>query len=213
MNCKEKLKEQIRGLKDSEVHEEINKRIKEFKELKKRGNEDWFDELCFCILTANSSADMGIKIQNYMKNRKGFQDFSESEIRDVLKDQGYRFYNRRAEYISLAQRYKDNLKDKLTSLNDSFEKREWIVDNVKGIGYKEGSHFLRNVGYLDLAILDRHILRCMEKNEFIEIPKTLTEKRYLDIEKKFNKFSEEIDLMPGKLDLFLWYMETGEIKK
>lgn len=213
MKCEEKLKKQINELENSEVNEVINQRVEEFKELKEKGNKEWFDELCFCILTANSSADMGIKIQNYMKKRDGFQRFNRNEIRDVLKEKRYRFYNRRAEYISLAQRYKDNIKDTLNSLDNSFEKREWIIDNVKGIGYKEGSHFLRNVGYLDLAILDRHILRCMDKNNFINIPKTLTRKRYLNIEDKFKEFSEEVNLMPGELDLYLWYLETGEVKK
>lgn len=207
------LKKRIQELQESKVREKVNKRIKEFKELQKKGNNAWFDELCFCILTANSSADMGIKIQEYMKPRNGFQEFTEGEIKKVLKDKGYRFYNRRAEYIKLAQEHKDDLKDILTSLEDSFGKREWVVNNIKGIGYKEGSHFLRNVGYLDLGILDRHILRCMENNGFIEIPKTLTSKRYLDIEDKFKEFSEEVNLMPGELDLYLWYLETGEVKK
>lgn len=84
---------------------------------------------------------------------------------------------------------------------------------MKGIGYKEGSHFLRNVGYLDLAILDRHILRCMDRNCWIDLPKTLTRKRYLDIEEKFKEISEEAGLRPGELDLYLWYMETGKILK
>ncbi len=213
MKCKDQLIEKIQELQESEVKEKVDRRIREFKELQEKGNNAWFDEICFCILTANSSADMGIKIQDYMKKRNGFQEFTEEEIKKVLKDKGYRFYNRRAEYIKLAQEHKDDLKDILTSLEDSFEKREWIVNNIKGIGYKEGSHFLRNVGYLDLGILDRHILRCLEKNGFIEIPKTLTRKRYLDIEEKFKNLSEEIGLQPGKLDLYFWYTETGEVKK
>jgi len=213
LKCKDQLIEKIQELQESEVKEKVDRRIREFKELQEKGNNAWFDEICFCILTANSSADMGIKIQDYMKKRNGFQEFTEEEIKKVLKDKGYRFYNRRAEYIKLAQEHKDDLKDILTSLEDSFEKREWIVNNIKGIGYKEGSHFLRNVGYLDLGILDRHILRCLEKNGFIEIPKTLTRKRYLDIEEKFKNLSEEIGLQPGKLDLYFWYTETGEVKK
>ncbi len=207
------LEEKVKELKKSQIKDKIDQRIEEFKELKKGSNEEWFDELCFCILTANSSADMGIKIQRYMKENHGFRKFSEEKISEVLEEKGYRFYNRRAEYISLAQQYKNNLKDTLISLEDSFEKREWLVENIKGIGYKEGSHFLRNVGYLDLAILDRHILRCMEDNKLIEIPKTLTRKRYLDIEKDFNEFAGKVNLEPGELDLYLWYNETGEVKK
>lgn len=210
---RKQLKRKIRDLKGSKAHEEIKNRVKEFKELHRQGNGEWFDELCFCILTANSSAEKGIEIQDYMKERNGFKKYQEEKISEVLEDMGYRFYNRRAEYIALAREHKKDLKDKLTSLKDSFEKREWLVDNVKGIGYKEGSHFLRNVGHLDLSILDRHILRRLEKHSLIEIPKTLTRKRYLNIEKKFFELSEEVEIPPGELDLYLWYMEKGEVKK
>ncbi len=210
---KKQLKRKIEELKGSEAHEKIEERVEQFRELHRKGDDEWFDELCFCILTANSSAEMGIKIQEYMKERKGFKEFSEEEVSEVLEDMGYRFYNRRAEYITLAREHKEDLKDKLTSLKNSFEKREWLVDNIKGIGYKEGSHFLRNVGHLDLAILDRHILRRLEKHGLIEIPNTLTSKKYLNIEKEFLELSEDVDILPGELDLYLWYMETGEVKK
>lgn len=121
---KKQLKEKIEDLKGSEAHEKIGKRVKQFKDLHRKGNGEWLDELCFCILTANSSADKGIEIQSYMKERDGFKEYSEEKVSEVLEDMGYRFYNRRAEYISLAREYSDKLKDRVTSIKDSFDKRE-----------------------------------------------------------------------------------------
>jgi len=41
----------------------------------------------------------------------------------------------------------------------------------------------------------------------------LTKKRYLEIEEKVRRFSREIDIPMGELDLLLWSKETGWIFK
>ena len=49
---------------------------KSFYELNKKNNLEWFNKLCFCILTANSKAATAIKIQiemshdGFLKKRK-----------------------------------------------------------------------------------------------------------------------------------------------
>jgi thermostable 8-oxoguanine DNA glycosylase len=45
------------------------------------------------------------------------------------------------------------------------------------------------------------------------MPKSLTKKRYLAIEKKWKKFADELGISIDELDLLFWSMETGEIKK
>src|SRR5256885_1237436 len=77
------------------------------------------------------------------------------------------------------------IKEKLLS-KDRKELREFLVDNVKGLGMKEASHFMRNIGIgKDLAILDRHILKNLKLYGVVdEIPNSLTQKKYLDIESK-----------------------------
>jgi len=191
------------------IGDTVRKRISEFMELNGKGNEEWFSEMCFCILTANSSAEMGIKIQNELGSK--FLSLSEDELRRELKRLGYRFYNVRARYIVEARRY-SNIKDIVQSFKP-FEAREWLVKNVKGLGYKEASHFLRNVGYMDFAILDRHILRVMHDYGLIEMPKSLSRKRYLEIEEVFRDLAVETGLSAGGLDLYIWYMRTGEVLK
>jgi len=123
-----------------------------------------------------------------------------------LRSLGHRFYSKRAEYIVEARKFR-NIKDVVTSM-EPFAAREWLVENVKGIGYKEASHFLRNVGYFEFAILDRHVLRVLEENNIIEAPRTLTRKRYLEIESEVKKLAETLKMTPGELDLYLWFLKT-----
>jgi len=92
--------------------------------------------------------------------------------------------------------------------------REWLVENVKGYGFKEASHFLRNIGYRELAILDRHILKYLVEFGVIEkVPKSLTKKNYMEIEEKFKQFSGRVGIPMDELDLLFWSLETGEIFK
>ncbi|HIH40360.1 MAG TPA: N-glycosylase/DNA lyase [Halobacteria archaeon] len=198
--------------KDARVVSLINSRIDLFRENQKKDNIYWFSELCFCILTANSSASLGIRIQDKI-GPDGFLNLSLTDLREVLKEEGHRFYKKRAEYILEARRYK-NIKDMLIGYDNEKEMREWLVSNIKGISYKESSHFLRNVGYLGLAIIDRHILRVMYDHNLIEtIPKTLTRRRYLDLEAILEDISDAVRLRPGELDLYLWYTQTGRVLK
>ncbi|MHA2326793.1 MAG: 8-oxoguanine DNA glycosylase, partial [Promethearchaeota archaeon] len=91
--------------------------------------------------------------------------------------------------------------------------RDWIVKNIKGIGYKEGSHFLRNIGYNNLAIIDFHIIDLLVKSHLIEKPKTLTKKKYLEIEELLKLIGKKLKLNLAELDLYLWYTETGKVLK
>ncbi len=86
------------------------------------------------------------------------------------------------------------------------------MQNVKGLGYKESSHFLRNIGYKNLAILDRHILKNLKDLRVIRyIPKSLNKNKYLEIEDKFQNFSKRINISMDELDLLFWSIETGEV--
>ncbi|RLI78818.1 N-glycosylase [Archaeoglobales archaeon] len=196
------------------VGSHVKRRIEEFLSFKDKDSKEWFSELCFCILTANSSAEMGIKIQNTLKF-DGFAKLNEKELAGKLKELGYRFYNVRARYIVEARKYV-NVKEIITSFKEPWESREWLVENVRGLGYKEASHFLRNTGILDFAILDRHILRIMEKVGIVRVPKTqknISRKTYLEIEKKFIEIAKRLEMKPGELDLYLWYLSTGKVLK
>ena len=204
------LSETVESLKRSDIRKTIDSRIKEFKKLGKESNDELFKELCFCILTANFNAEKSIKIQNEIG--ECFLTNSKKEITKKLKNYGHRFPNARADYISESLKCKDKLKD-VIQFHDKQALRDWIVNNVKGLGYKEASHFLRNVGFDDYAIIDFHIIDILVKYNLIERPKALTKKKYLEIEDLLMNLAKKTNLTLAKLDLYLWYIETGKILK
>ncbi len=190
----------------------IIKRLNEFKDiLKKKNLNRIFGELCFCLLTANWKAKESIEIQKEIKN--GFEKWSEIKLKRYLKNKGHRFWPQRAKYIIEARKHKKILQEIIELPNQ--QAREWLVKNVKGFGYKEASHFLRNIGLGEnLAILDRHILKNIKLFGVIKkIPTSLSARKYIEIENKMKKFSKKIKIPISHLDLLFWFKETGEILK
>lgn len=187
---------------------EIVKRLNDFKKI---NGDDLFYELCFCLLTPQSSAKRAdwciqeLKKRNFLKNR--FDPTS------ILK-QKIRFHNHKGKYLLEMRAKYSKLKSELDKIKDNKEKRNFLVKNVKGLGLKEASHFLRNTGHENLAILDRHILKNLVKLKVIdEIPKSLTKKKYFEIEERVLEFAKKVKIPMDHLDLLFWSMETGEVFK
>ncbi len=192
----------------------VEKKVKEFHDVGGQDSLSWFEELVFCILTANSKAEMGLKCVEALKEKNFIFNGSQDMVAKTLKEMGHRFALKRAEYVVLAREKSKGLKEKVLSFGSSIAAREWLVNEFMGIGWKEASHFLRNVGFLNLAILDRHILRIMSEYGLIrEQPKSLTRKRYLEYEGILREFSQKLNMPLGKLDLYLWFTRTGVIIK
>ncbi len=206
-----KIIEKIEKLKQEEVSILIKERIIEFEQLGKKPKQEIFKELCFCILTANFTAHGGIKIQNEIGD--GFLKFSQEELSKKLSELGHRFPNVRSKFILEARQNYEKIMGILSSNASEQNKRQWLQKNIKGIGMKESSHFLRNIGYKNLAIIDFHIIDFLSKQGLIEKPKTITIKKYLEIEKILENISEKVEISLGELDLYLWYAETGKILK
>lgn len=203
--------ELVEKLKKSDVKSAVDARMKEFEELGKKDNSEIFKELCFCFMTAGFNAEKSIKIQKEIN--EGFISMKEEEFAEKLAELGHRFPFARAKFIVAARAYKDNLKEILNSIGSESEMRFWIVSNIKGIGMKEASHFLRNIGYKNLAIIDFHILDLLAYHGIIEKPKSLSSKKYLEIENLLKEISKKTNLNLGELDLYLWYKETGKVQK
>ena len=210
----EELKERYRKMKDV-----IEKRLEEFDSLWKEGNEEEiFAELVFCLLTPQSRAKLCWRAVEQLIEKGFLLNGSERDIEDVLK--GVRFRKNKARYIVRARKLftregRLEIKKLISSFGDVKTLREWLVRNVKGMGCKEASHFLRNIGLgKDMAILDRHILKNLKAFGVInDIPRSLSRKKYLEIEEKMRKFSHEIEVPMSHLDLLFWSRQTGEIFK
>jgi N-glycosylase/DNA lyase len=191
----------------------IDNRIQEFHELNKANKDILFSEMCFCILTANFNAVRGIQIQKQLGTE--ISSLSQEGLATRLKELGYRFPNTRAQYIFEARKWHSNLESILLSyaISDQKNLRNWLAKNIKGLGHKEASHFLRNIGYDNCSIIDFHIVDILVDNGVIEKPKTLTKRKYEEIERVLETIAEINGLTLAELDLVLWYLETGQILK
>lgn len=183
-------------------------------------NDEWlFEELCFCLLaiqTKARAADAAVKALAVDHLLWAGQP---REIAPFLRRR-IRFHNHKAGYIVRArERFfppeGPGLRKSLEDLGDAKATRAWLVHEVDGLGWKEASHFLRNIGRGDgLAILDRHILRNLMRHGVIrQMPDALTPKRYLSIESRMERFSDAVGIPMAALDLVFWSRETGEIFK
>lgn len=201
----------ITNLRNSDVGRLVESRVKEFREVIEKGENEIFSEMCFCILTANYTSEGGIRVQREVG--EGFLHFDEEKLAKRLKEVKYRFPNMRAKYIVKSRERKAEVFAKIKNEKNTRELREFLVENIYGFGMKEASHFLRNIGILDFAVLDFHIIDVLQKYKIIEKPKTITKKKYMEIEEKLERISKKCEISQGELDFYLWYLETGKILK
>lgn len=202
-----------------ETHkEEIDNKLEEFRSNFYLGDEQLFGEMVFCMLTPQTKAHAGWNATLSLLGSMAL--FSNDDaIPDILSKSGVRFHKNKTRYI-LENRGKFYPNTKLI-ISKYFEKYDSILEirnalkeDVKGWGYKEASHFLRNIGFgKDLAILDRHILRTLVSHNVIpEIPKNLN-KEYLNIEQRMIQFSNDMGIPQDAMDLVIWYSVNGEFFK
>lgn len=196
---------------------EIENRLHDFKKIWERNDRKIFAELCFCILTPQSKAESCDGIIRKLEDSQLLFRGNINQIRPYLKNA--RFYKNKSRYLIAARRLFLNngriaIKNKIDIKNIN-RTREWLVNNVKGIGYKEASHFLRNIGFgNELAILDIHILRNLRNLGVVEdMPRTLTKRTYLTIEDRLKHFSDNVKIPMSHLDLLLWSSATKKIFK
>jgi N-glycosylase/DNA lyase len=207
-----KLIKRINELKETSLKKIINERIQEFSYFRERGsNEEVFLELCFCFMTANFQAAKSWEIQRALGH--GLWTLSERGLQLKLKEMGHRFWPQRGTRIFRARWLKDCINEKLNEFDNELEIREWIVKSLKGLGMKEASHFLRNIGYFGVGIIDKHIINILVSENLIERPKTLTPKKYIEIENILKELGEKTGLSLGELDLYLWSEQTGKVLK
>lgn len=178
-----------------------------------------FEELAYCIFTAGASARMGLN--SIERVRKHLLKSSHGKLEALLVG-AHRYPRARSGYIVHTRQYLKGecglrLRDRLLSFGEDAEaRRDFFARNpgIKGIGYKEASHYLRNIGYCGYAILDKHILRTLHECGVIDSPLPPgTKKKYVAVEERMRKFAADIRINFDELDLLLWSNKTGEILK
>ena len=200
---------------------EVRARLREFRQVWRDGSDArLWEEMVYCIFTAGASAKMGqsavLAIKPLLKDGT-----RTAMTRALVKPPAYRFHNVRPKYVVATRDYfrqsiSMQLRQALKDMRDPFARRDWLATEprIKGLGYKEASHFLRNVGFKGYGILDKHILRCLAELGVIDSAKPpTTRRRYLDTEERMRQFAQAAGIDFDELDLVLWSIQTGEISK
>ena len=190
----------------------IRSRLNEFSRIPAS---EYFYELAYCLMTPQSSAAHADRVVEILKQRDFLATGFDPEPVLRTKEHYIRFHRNKSRYLLEIRSTIGTVVSALSDGKTGLGLREWLVKNIKGLGYKEATHFLRNIGKNEgLAILDRHILRNLRRYGVIrKIPDALSKKRYLATERKFQTFAETIGIPLDELDLLFWSMETGEIRK
>lgn len=175
----------------------------------------YFYELCYCLMTPQSSALQCDKVCRELEHRNFFaQPFDPTSLLRSF-DGGYvRFHNVKARRLLRARDEHPQVLATVLSEASDREVRNTLAREVHGIGMKEASHFLRNIGRTQVTIIDRHILRNMVRLGAIDndTPPS-SPRRYLALEQLFDGIAEELAMPVDELDLLLWRRETGFILK
>ena len=202
-----------------ERRDEIKQRLSEFETVWNEASDDrLWEEMVFCFFTGGCSAKMGMRSIEAV--RPFLENGSQPEIASALTGV-HRYPNARARYVYASRSFlKEHcnleLRKKLEGFDCSLERRDWLVreKGIKGLGYKEASHFLRNIGLKGYAILDKHVLKCLAELKIIDSPKPPnTRSRYLTVEDKLRDLTEATKIDFDEMDLVLWSMKTGQILK
>jgi N-glycosylase/DNA lyase len=210
----EKIKETY-----SERREEIQARLAEFSAIWQFGtDEKLWEEMVFCFFTGGCSARMGLRSVEAV--RPLLLTGTHDELMNALVGK-HRYPRARAGYIVASRDFLQahcamQLRATLESFPDVLARRDWLVKEkgIKGLGYKEASHFLRNIGLKGYAILDKHILRSLAELEYIADPTPpSTRSKYLAIEDKLKELADSLGIDFDEMDLVLWSLKTGEVLK
>ena len=203
----------------AERRAEIQTKLAEFENIWKTGTDErLWEEMVFCFFTGGCSARMGLRSIEAV--RPILLTGNHDELMNALIGR-HRYPRARSGYIVASRDFLQEhcdlkLREKLSSFEDAPARRDWLVKEkrIKGLGYKEASHYLRNIGLKGYAILDKHILRSLAELDIIDDPKPPnTRARYLTIEQKLKQLAEMTEIDFDELDLVLWSMKTGEILK
>jgi N-glycosylase/DNA lyase len=164
----------------------------------------WTDEdlermMIFCMLDRAQPYEKVCKVFNHL-NQHGLTTRDEIKkisypykdevyLTNLLKEAGHRFPNQTAKFLILFASNPINLRT---------ASRDEIVKNIKGIGYKLASMFLRNTRGEEYAVLDVHVKRWLEERGFD--PKA----NYKDLEHVFCHLAKGMGKTPYELDMEIW---------
>jgi N-glycosylase/DNA lyase len=192
--------------------------------------EELWQTLCLCILSSNvhyesaQSAlshlvDNGYLGINWIMETPNSENLIAEELSKPLylpvrldgSGRRYRFPNVRARNIVQAARVLFSEKlliSKLLAIHDSERTvRDILVAKIPGIGLKEASHFLRDIGYSNnLAIVDSHVISFLAEINAISRAevKMMNRSTYFELENILQKLCKEHNVSLSAFDMAVW---------
>ena len=166
----------------------------------KKYNKLQLDEfLVFCIIDTAVPYEMVCKTfdalkKSKMTKRRDIMKWREDMIEQTLRKSGYRFPKQQAGRIKAFGYSGIDLKTVT---------REELVRDVKGIGMKLASMFLRNTRGHEYAVIDVHTDRWLEK-ELRAFDQWKPRMTYEEKEKAFIGLANILGKTPMELDLEIW---------
>lgn len=193
-----------------------DKNIKKAKEIveyfkQPKDDEEIFYQLCFCICSPQCTYDENMKSMNNLIAIDFYcRDVETDDIASQILSS--RFYRQKADRLQKAKRKFDAVLIIVREILDycsHYNLREWLVDNIKGMGMKTSSMFLRNMGSEKLAVIDTHIIKFLNDVLDEDITTPSSNKQYLELEKKVQNIAKEKGISTAVLDVLVWKYYTN----
>lgn len=194
----------------------IEAQLGEFRKIRESADDrKIFEELAYCILTSAVGPKVGLKSIEAIKDvlLDGTAEDTESRLKGVHKypEKAYFIVHTR-EYLK--REYGFKLRELVDSFDDPGERRDFFALNrdIKGLGYTQASHFLRNIGFTGYAILDKNVIKSLYDLGIIDSSKPpSTGKKYKEIEGRMKTLAAVLGTGLDELDMLLWSLKTGRI--
>lgn len=194
-----------------EKEKEIRARLAEFQ--KPRTEQFLWEELIYCLFAANSSgkmAETAVALLGPIHSKATLAQLQAKVHKKV------RFYNVRSRFFHENRLFVKSTHGTLSKMLESFtnvyELRNYLADQFLGMQFKEASHYLRNIGFTGLCIVDKHVLFLMKEFGVLKSAKPpKNRKEYLAIEEEILAFAKKQKYDVDVLDLALWSYRSGHI--
>lgn len=177
---------------------------------------EWFYETAYCLLTPQSKAVHADQVIHLLKDRD-FLHLPFDPVQILREPVHYiRFHRVKSDRLLRLQEQWPMIETIISAAKarNSREGRDELSALVNGMGLKEASHVLRNIGCRGLAIIDRHLLRCLVACSVIpEQVHIGSPRQYHAVENLFDHFSQKVGIDMDELDLLFWSDITGLILK
>jgi len=170
------------------------------------------EEVAACLLGGHGiPSEVGLAAYRKVKE-KGLltkESLELEELTSVLKEPmdvcgrliQYRFWKQKSHYLCESLKA---ISKGIPSCDDHKTFRNWLVDNLLGVGPKTASWITRNwLSSNDVAIIDIHIQRAGLHAGFFE-ESFKVDKNYYLMEDRFLRFASALDIRPAMLDTLIW---------